>query len=174
MPLSKIQSEILRLLASNRNPESYVAGSTRLNREAPRCSDNIDIFHDREEHVHEAAKQDAAVLEANGYSIRWHRREPLIYTAFADRSGESTKLEWAADSDFRFFPTIPDEEFGSILHPADLATNRVAAAFGRREPRDVVDLLTVHERILPLDSAIWATVGKSIGFTPEGVVNWIR
>ncbi len=38
MPLSKIQIDILRLLASHRDPESYVAGATPLNRDAPRYS----------------------------------------------------------------------------------------------------------------------------------------
>jgi hypothetical protein len=78
------------------------------------------------------------------------------------------------DSDFRFFPTIPDRTFGYVLHPVDLATNKVAAAYGRREPRDVVDLLTIHERILPLGAVVWASVGKTLGFTPEGVINEIR
>jgi hypothetical protein len=30
------------------------------------------------------------------------------------------------------FPTVPDETFGYVLHPLDLATNKVAAAYGRR------------------------------------------
>jgi hypothetical protein len=38
VPLSKIQIEVLRLLASHRDPESYVAGATPLNRDAPRYS----------------------------------------------------------------------------------------------------------------------------------------
>jgi hypothetical protein len=174
MPLSSIQSEILRLLASHRDQESYVAGSTPLNRRAFRYSGDIDIFHDREERVREAAELDSALLEEHGYTLRWHRRDPMIYTAFVERSGETTKLEWVADSDYRFYPTIPDEEFGFVLHPVDLATNKVAAAYGRREPRDIVDLLTIHEQILPLGAAIWASVGKSLGFTPEGVINEIR
>jgi hypothetical protein len=174
MPLSNIQSEILRLLASHRDPESYVAGSTPLNRSTSRFSGDIDIFHDREERVHEAAELDSALLEEQGFALRWHRRDPLIYTVFVERSCEATKLEWVADSDYRFFPTVPDEEFGYMLHPVDLATNKVAAAYGRREPRDIVDLLTIHERILPLGAAIWASVGKSLGFTPEGVINEIR
>jgi len=174
MPLSKIQSEILQLLASHRDPESYVAGSTPLNRNAPRYSGDIDIFHDREERVRQAAELDSALLQANGFTLQWHRREPLIYTAFLNRSNESTKLEWVADSDYRFFPAIPDEDFGFILHPVDLATNKAAAAWGRREPRDIVDLLTVHDRVLPLGATIWAAVGKSLGFTPEGAINWIR
>ena len=37
-----------------------------------------------------------------------------------------------------------------------------------------MDLLTIHERILPLGAAVWASVGKILGFTPEGVINEIR
>ena len=55
MPLSRIQTEILRLLAAHRDPESYVAGAAPLNRDAPRISDDIDVFHDREERVAAAA-----------------------------------------------------------------------------------------------------------------------
>ena len=174
MPLSKIQTDILKLLASHRDPESYVAGSTPLNRDAPRYSGDIDVFHDREERVVQAAQLDSVFLEEHGYVLQWLRRDPLIYSVLAERGGERTKLEWVADSDFRFFPTIKDETFGYILHRLDLATNKVSAAYGRREPRDVVDLLTIHDRILPLGAVIWASVGKAIGFTPEGVINEIR
>src|ERR1700678_2330507 len=55
VPLSRIQAGILRLLASQRDPESYVAGATPLNRDAARYSRDIDIFHDREERVASAA-----------------------------------------------------------------------------------------------------------------------
>jgi hypothetical protein len=102
------------------------------------------------------------------------RVEPAIYSVLVERDGETTKLEWVADSDYRFFPTIADETFGYILHPVDLATNKVGAAYGRREPRDIVDLITSHERILPLGAAIWAAAGKAVGFTPEGIINEIR
>lgn len=78
------------------------------------------------------------------------------------------------DSDYRFFPTVKDNRFGYVLHPVDLATNKVSAAFGRREPRDIVDLLVIHEWMLRLGAAIWATVSQKPGFTPEGIINWIR
>jgi len=64
-----------------------------------------------------------------------------------------------------FFPVIRDDTFGYVLHPVDLATNKVAAAYGRREPRDVVDLLTIHENILPLGAVIWASAGKALAYT---------
>ena len=174
VPLSNIQVEILRLLASHRDPESYVAGSTPLNRDAPRYSADIDIFHDREELVARAATEDAEFLERSGYAIQWQRRDPAMYALLAERLQESTKLEWVVDSDFRFFPTVADATFGYFLHPIDLATNKVAAAYGRREARDVVDLLTIHDKILPLGAAVWASAGKALGFTPEGILNEIR
>ena len=174
MPLTRIQSEILRLLAAHRDPESYVAGSTPLNVDAPRYSGDIDVFHDREERVAEAAQMDAAALLAGGFELEWFRREPTMWAVIAAKGGEKTKLEWVVDADFRFFPTVRDETFGYVLHPVDLAINKVMAAAGRREPRDVVDLLTVHERVLPLGAVVWAAVEKSPGFTPEGLINEVR
>jgi hypothetical protein len=174
VPLSKIQIDLLRLLASQRDPESYVAGSTPLNREAPRYSGDIDVFHDREERVVRAAEQDSRLLEEHGYTLQWLRRDPSIQTVLITREGSTTKLEWVVDSDFRFFPTVQDDFFGYVLHPVDLATNKVAAAYGRREPRDIVDLLTIHHCIVPLGAAIWASAGKALGFTPEGIINEIR
>ncbi len=174
MPLTSIQSTILRLLAAHRDPESYVAGSTPLNVHAPRFSGDIDVFHDREERVAQAAQADGAVLQAAGFALHWFRREPTLWAVIAARDGEKTKLEWVVDADFRFFPTVPDEIFGYMLHPVDLAINKLMAAAGRREPRDVVDLLTIHDRVLPLGAVVWAAVEKSPGFTPEGLINEVR
>jgi hypothetical protein len=78
------------------------------------------------------------------------------------------------DGDYRFFPTMRDEVFGYVLHPVDLAMNKVMAAVGERELRDLVDLVTVNETILPLGAVIWASVEKSPGFTPEGLIAEIR
>lgn len=174
VPLSKIQTDVLRLLASHRDPESYVAGATPLNRDAVRYSADIDVFHDREERVAVAALDDAQVLAAAGYRVTWLRQLPLIYTAEVIQEDAVTRLEWVVDSDFRFFPTIRDETFGYMLHPVDLAMNKVMAAVGRREVRDLVDLVTVHAEILSLGAVIWAVVEKSPGFTPEGLIAEIR
>lgn len=174
MPLSKIQSDVLRLLAAYRDPESYVGGATPLNRDAARFSADIDVFHDRQERVAKAALNDVAVLETAGYNIAWLRQLPAIYTAAVTKGDDGTRLEWVVDSDFRFFPTIRDDVFGYVLHPVDLATNKVMAAAGRRELRDLVDLLTIHETILPLGAVVWAAVEKSPGFTPEGLIAEVR
>jgi len=156
-----------------------VAGATPLNRDGLRFSSDIYVFHDRQERVSRAALSDAAVLEAAGYGVVWLRQLPMIYTAGiyiagATKDDDGTRLEWVVDSDYRFFSIVPDELFGYVLHPVDLAMNKAMAAAGRRELRDLVDLVTIHENILPLGAIIWAAVEKSSGFTPEGLIAEIR
>ena len=74
MPLSKTQTDVLRLLAAHRDPESYVGGAIPLNRAGPRFSDDIDVFHDRQERVTQAALVDAEILEGAGYKVEWLRQ----------------------------------------------------------------------------------------------------
>lgn len=174
MPLSRLQGLILTTLAAHRDPESYVAGGTVLNRSGPRISQDIDIFHDREAAVAQAAARDAETLDTAGFGIEWLRREPGLHAAIIQGKEDATRLEWARDSDFRHFAAVPDALFGYRLHLLDLATNKALAAAGRREPRDVLDLLHVHERHLPLGAVIWAAVAKDPGFSPESLIGEIR
>ena len=37
---------------------------------------------------------------------------PLVYAADVVGQNAGTRLEWVVDSDFRFFPTMPDDVFG--------------------------------------------------------------
>ncbi len=174
MPLSKLQSDILRTLAAQRSPDSYVAGSTPLHCNGPRFSGDIDIFHDREERVALAAAEDASILTKAGYTVEWLRQVPGIHAAAVGQGQESTKLEWVRDSDFRFYPAIPDALFGYRLHLADIATNKALAAAGRRAPRDALDLLYIHENLLGLGAVIWGAVGKDPGYSPENLIGEIR
>ncbi len=174
MPLTSAQIAALAAIAGARSPESYIGGSTPLNRDQARYSFDIDIFNDNQERVALAADADAASLVAAGFSVKWIRRLAGIHTAEAERAGESVKLDWVADSDFRFFPVIPDTLFGFMLHPVDLAANKAMAAATRRELRDIVDLVTIHETVLLLGAVVWAAVEKSPGFTPEGLIGEIR
>ena len=69
---------------------------------------------------------------------------------------------------------MKDDQFGYVLHVVDLAINKVMAAASRREPRDIVDLLTLHDRVLPLGALVWAAVETAPGYTPEGLIGEIR
>ena len=167
VPLSKFQSDVLRTLAAQRSPDSYIAGGVAINRDGPRFSGDIDIFHDSDDRLESAAQADAAALTAAGYTITWESVRNGKRDATIERQGEAMQLEWVTDAAFRFFPTQPDELFGYVLHPVDLATNKASAAADRRVPRDIVDLVTIHETILPLGAVMCAAVGKFPGVTPE-------
>lgn len=175
VPLSKLQTALLQLIAANRNPESYIAGAIALNRDGPRYSGDIDIFHDGDARLVATAEADAATIATAGFELTWtSARGTGKRSAVVTGLGESTQLDWVADSDYRFFPTMPDPLFGYVLHPVDIATNKAVAAADRRVPRDIVDLLTVHRRILPLGAVVCAAVGRFPGPTPEQMLADIR
>ena len=87
MPLTRLQSDVLRLLASPRDPESYVAGSAPLNWNTPRFSGDIDFFHDHEERVTRAVEEDSVVLQEQGFTLQWLRRELNFYSVLIRRGG---------------------------------------------------------------------------------------
>lgn len=86
----------------------------------------------------------------------------------------STKLEWAHDSAWRFMPVQRDVDFGYVLHPIDLAINKTLALAGRDEPRDFLDVMHAHRMILPLGAQVWAACGKDPGFNPSSLLELIR
>ncbi len=171
MPLSPIQSKVLSILSAQRDPETYVAGGAALHRTGSRMSKDIDIFNDREDVLDRAVAIDEAALTAAGFTLTWERRSPSICRALVTDASSETRLEWVVDSDFRFFPTIPDAEFGYILHPLDLATNKLLAAAGRFEARDAFDVLWIDTHFQPLGAVAWAAVEKDPGWMPEGILN---
>lgn len=168
MPLTEFHSSVLRDIAENRSPDSYLAGATVLHREpdSPRYSQDLDFFHDLEERVSRCAEQDASTLLSKGYHVNWLMRTPNFYRAVVTRGENHLKLEWAQDSTFRFFPVQKDAVLGYRLHDADAATNKLLAMAGRSEARDFVDILFLHRNYLSLGAVAWAACGKDPGFTP--------
>lgn len=169
MPLSSAQVDLLRRIAANRSPESYVAGAAVLHRAAdsPRYSEDLDLFHDLENSIAQSAAADAESLRHAGYAFSWLLRTPTFQRALVEIAGQQLKVEWAYDSAFRFFPVQKDELCGYRLHDADAATNKVLALAGRSEIRDFVDVLHLHGTYLSLGALAWAACGKDPGFTPE-------
>lgn len=172
MPLTAFQSEVLRLLAAHRHPESHLAGGAALNRspDSPRYSADLDIFHDVADSIFTSAEADAALLVSRGFDVEWQVRQPTLQRARVRRGEKELKLEWCFDSAFRFFPVQPDAEFGYCLHAADLATNKMLALAGRAEVRDFLDILYLHQNYLGLGALCWSACGKDQGFTPSSLL----
>lgn len=176
MPLTVFQAELARDLAANRTPDSHLAGGAALHI-APnsiRYSNDLDYFQDSVDRVASAFIQDEAALSKLGYGITTDITLPGYIRGRVSRDGETTKVEWAHDSAWRFLPTLVDPRCGYRLHPVDVAVNKVLALVGRNEPRDYVDTLVVDKTILSLGALCWAAPGKDPGFTPNSLLAMLR
>src|SRR5260370_38812950 len=71
VPLTKLQTHVLRVLAAERSPDSYIAGGVALNRDGPRFSTDIDIFQDTERRVEAAATAGSKALTEAGLKLAW-------------------------------------------------------------------------------------------------------
>lgn len=172
MPLGLFERDVLRLLAQNRDPERFVAGGTVLNQSAssPRRSRDVDLFHDTAESVQQSVTEDLRTLREHGFELEELLNQPAFVRYVVSKDGQQTKIEWAFDSAFRFFPVEPDTELGWRLNFWDAATNKVLALAGRREVRDYLDTLWLHMHHLPLGALVWAASGKDLGLTPDFVL----
>lgn len=75
-----------------------------LNAEGGRYSSDTDLFPDREEALFRVVRLDGASLGKSGLSVEWTRRDPAFCRAVVSESGAATAIDWAVDSDYRFFP----------------------------------------------------------------------
>lgn len=173
MPITPFQKTILRLLASNRSPESYVAGATVINRSptSSRISSDVDLFHDPETSVQISYQKDKVTLLENKYEFTTLIEQRGFVRAIVQKNSESLKLEWVSDSAFRFFPIILDEDLGYRLSDIDAAINKCLALANRTEARDVIDILEIHSNVLNLGACCWAACGKDPGFTPDLILD---
>lgn len=174
MALSHLQREICRLLAGRRIEagESYLAGGSALNEllGADRLSRDLDLFHDADEAVAASFAADRELLHAAGFEVTALRERKGFVEAEITRRGEMTRMEWVRDSSFRFFPLVEHPELGLVLHPFDLATNKVLALVGRLEVRDWVDVIECDQRLQPFGYLAWAACGKDPGYSPAFLV----
>jgi len=174
MALTTFQRSVCRLLAEQRiaSGESYVAGGAALNEllGTPRLSRHVDLFHDTERAVDASWTADRRLLEASGFELRVLRERSSFIEAEVRRGNESVLLQWIRDSAYRFFPLLEHSELGLVLHPFDLATNKVLALVGRLEARDWVDTIACHDKLQPLGYLAWAACGKDPGFSPLAIL----
>jgi hypothetical protein len=174
VPLTPFQAQVLRWLAPNRSPESYVAGGIALHAcDNIRWSADVDVFPDVEQAVIRASESDVAALRQAGCSVRLDIWTPTFRRAWIERGTDGVKLEWCQDSAWRFFPIAPDEILGWRLHRFDALTNKALAMAGRAETRDMVDLVADAEKY-PLFAVIWAACAKDPGYNPLLLLNQMQ
>lgn len=176
MPLTPLQQEILAVLARTPAAGRYLAGGSALHSlpHSTRFSHDLDLFHDELEQVARAFEEDSETLRGEGFEVELILSQPGHIRALVRRGEETTRVDWARDSSWRFMPLVQDRLGGWMLDPVDLATNKVLVLAGRDEPRDFVDLLFATETILPLGPLVWAAAGKDPGFTPLSLLEQLK
>lgn len=176
MPLSKIQLTVLRLISTNRSPQSHLAGATGIHMSpvSLRVSHDLDLFHDSEKTVADAYASDIQILKGNSYEVETLISQPGFIRARIQDASDSLLIDWARDSIWRFLEPVPLENIGWVLHPVDLAINKVHALAGRDEARDFLDTIFLHENVLPLGALIWAAAGKDPGLNPRMLLGLLQ
>jgi len=176
MPLTGFQRVLLAELAKEPTDGRYLAGGAAMHfaPNSTRYSDDLDFFHDSETRVATAFAADRGRLTRAGYGVDVELSLPGFVRAVVRRGEDATRVDWAHDSAWRFMPLVRDPLGGLLLHPVDLAINKVLALAGRDEPRDYADILYVHQRVLPLGTLCWAAVGKDPGFTPLSLLELLK
>jgi len=139
-----------------------------------RYSNDLDYFQDSDARVASAFEKDSARLTETGHQLEIVLDRPGFVRALISRGAETTKVEWVHDTAWRFMPLVKSDVAGLMLHPVDLATNKLLALVGRDEPRDFLDAMHAHETILPLGALIWAAAGKDPGFSPAMLLELLR
>jgi len=174
MPLTEFQRYLCRLLADERkrSGESYVAGGLALNEvlHGRRRSEDIDLFHDSESALAASWANDRVALAKAGLTVRVVRERPSFVEAHVSGANEGALIQWVQDSAYRFFPLVEHPELGLTMHPVDLATNKLLAVAGRREPRDWIDILSCDASVQPLGYLAWAASGKDPGLGPKAIL----
>lgn len=176
MPLTAFQESILALLAPTRSDESYLAGGAALHigPAGERFSNDLDFFHNAADAANQTFAADALALGAAGYEVTIIAEHRGFVSAAVRRSGEATVLDWAHESAWRFLPLVAMAGGGIMLHPIDLAINKLVALANRREPRDLVDAIFADTRILAFPALVWAVVDKNPGLNPSSYLEQFR
>ena len=176
MPLTSFQASLLALLAANRSDDSYLAGGAALHigPNGERFSNDLDFFHSAAELANRTCAADTIVLRAAGFEVRTVHEHRGFVSAIVRGHDDATILDWAHESAWRFLPLVAMADGGVMLHPIDLAINKLVALANRREPRDVADAIFADAHILPFPALVWAVVDKNPGLNPSSYLEQFR
>jgi len=174
MALTELQKTILNHIAANRSETSYFAGGLVLNKDWPRRSDDIDIFHDTDEEIGQSASRDMDLLREAGFRVAVDIEVYGMTEVTVSGVDESTIIQWMSETRSRFFPLVRDDEWGARLNICDLAVNKMIAASTRSKARDFVDLAMIVDKLSSLGALAMAAAGKAPHFSPQRTIEEIR
>lgn len=166
--LTPFQQQLLRHVGQSPIASSfYLTGGTALAAFSlhHRLSEDLDFFTadpNAVQLVRGQLEQIALQLDAG---LEFSRTFNTFIECFiTSPNGERVKLDFAQDTPFRLSPTTLATEYGLQVDGAvDIASNKLAALFGRAAAKDFVDVYFIHHEMMPFHELLpWAR-NKHVG-----------
>ena len=149
--ISNVQEAILRQFPQVQESELfYLTGGTALAMFYlhHRKSRDLDFFTSTEEIIVPFSHRLEERLRANGMSVERQRGLRSFVELLVEQKGESTLIQLAQDSPFRFEPPVVFQDYPDLKvdNLVDLASNKLLALFGRAALRDFVDVYVLVQK----------------------------
>lgn len=177
MPLDPLQERIARTalaLPQARTLALAGGGAMIVHGFVTRATKDIDLFTEIDDQ--EALQITAALREAllqQGLSIRDAERPPADhrFVTVDPTGGEECTVEVFPDGGRLHRRVLLD--IGPVLHPEDLAADKVLALWGRGRPRDYFDVAALIDRY-GKDQLLRIAAAKDKGFTAATFIDALR
>lgn len=167
--LSRSQCRIIAAVMSSIEQDGFViaAGSALvLSGVSERPTEDLDAFAATCDNVSAVAERLVVDLESDGYVVRLHRSsESFAQLTVMTGPWRRTEMRVELGRDLQLFESVRSS-VGPVLSLRELAANKVLAAFGRHEPRDLVDLAAIAQ-VFPMIQAFVDAARKDRGFDIE-------
>lgn len=166
--LTPFQQQLLRAIGQTEIAENfYLTGGTALAAFFlhHRFSEDLDFFSPDPN----AVRLVKAPLEAAAARLNAKLEFSRTFNSFVEcyitsPAGEAVKLDFAQDTPFRLFPTTIEPQFGLQIDSAlDIASNKLAALFGRAAAKDFVDVYFIHREMLLFHDLLPRAREKHVG-----------
>jgi predicted nucleotidyltransferase component of viral defense system len=167
--LSRSQRRIIASVMSSIEQDGFVmAGGSALIESgvSERPTEDLDAFSASCDDVDAVAKRLVDDLDRGGYvAVIQRSSDSFAQLTVSTGQWRRTELRVELGRDSQLMDSVPSA-LGPMLSLRELAANKVLAAFGRHEPRDLVDLQSISGTV-PLQQAFADAVRKDPGFDVE-------
>lgn len=168
--LTPFQKRILTAIGhSDLAPSFYLTGGTALAvyHLQHRYSEDLDFFAVAQGAVAGVTTILTDLSSALDASVEFRRTFPTFVECFlTDPGGERVKIDFAFDSPYRLLPTEIDPAYGiQVDNAIDITSNKLAALFGRIEPKDFVDVYFICQELMPFTELYRYASQKHVGMT---------
>lgn len=168
--LTPFQKRILTTIGhSDLAPSFYLTGGTALAvyHLQHRYSEDLDFFADAREAMTGVTAIASEIAQELNAQVEFTRTFPtFVETFLTSEAGERVKIDFAFDTPFRLQPTTTDPAHGiRVDNLTDMASNKLAALFGRTEPKDFVDVYFICQELMPFSRLYEQANQKHVGMT---------